>query len=144
MGPRALAELAEPAPAIRRRELDREDVAQLAVEVGVFRLGPLDHADVTSRIAARRLATIRSATLLPVPESPVISAKPPSWTSCSTCQANWSPARLAIVPRTDGTPPGSSAGFQIFQSVFGGNPGRLPRAVYFPRGRPLDRIRDRT
>ena len=41
----ALAERLESAPAIVRRELHREDVAQLAIEVGAFRLGPFDHAD---------------------------------------------------------------------------------------------------
>ena len=41
----ALAERLESAPAIVRRELHREDVTQLAIEVGAFRLGPFDHAD---------------------------------------------------------------------------------------------------
>ena len=40
-----LAERFEPAPAIVRCQLHREDVAQLAVEVGALRLGPFDHAD---------------------------------------------------------------------------------------------------
>src|SRR5271155_2694895 len=45
-----------------------------------------------SRRAARRRATMRKATDLPVPGSPATSAKPPSWTSCSTRQAKWSMA----------------------------------------------------
>ena len=45
---------------------------------------------MTSRSVDSRPATIRSATDLPVPDSPVISAKPPSWTSCSTRQAKCS------------------------------------------------------
>jgi hypothetical protein len=35
----------ESTPTIRRAELHREDVGQLAVEVGAFGLGPLEHAD---------------------------------------------------------------------------------------------------
>ena len=39
-----LAEGLESAPAVRRAELHREDVAQFAVEVTAFRLGPLHDA----------------------------------------------------------------------------------------------------
>ena len=48
----ALAERLESAPAIVRRELHRENVAQLAIEVGTSRLGPFDHTD--RHIAHRR------------------------------------------------------------------------------------------
>jgi hypothetical protein len=41
----ALAERFESTPTIGRRELHREDIAQLSVEVGAFRLGPLEHTD---------------------------------------------------------------------------------------------------
>ena len=41
----ALAECLESAPTIVRCQLHREDIAQLAIEVGTLRLGPLDHAD---------------------------------------------------------------------------------------------------
>ena len=45
MGFPALAECFESTPTIVRRELHREDIAQLAIEVGAFGLGPLDHTD---------------------------------------------------------------------------------------------------
>src|SRR5262245_17282288 len=41
----ALAQGFESTPAIVWLELHRENIAQLAIEVGAFRLGPLDHAD---------------------------------------------------------------------------------------------------
>ena len=45
MGFPALAERSESTPTIGRRELHREDIAQLSIEVGAFRLGPLDHTN---------------------------------------------------------------------------------------------------
>ena len=45
MGFPAFPECFESAPTIVRRELHREDIAQLSIEVGAFRLGPLDHTD---------------------------------------------------------------------------------------------------
>jgi hypothetical protein len=47
----ALAERFKSAPAIVRRQLHREDVPQLPIEVAALRLGPLDHTDrdVTQR-----------------------------------------------------------------------------------------------
>ena len=45
MGFPALAECFESTPTIVRRELHREDITQLSIEVGAFRLGPFDHTD---------------------------------------------------------------------------------------------------
>ena len=52
MGFPAFPECFESAPTIVRRELHRENVAQLSIEVGAFRLRPFDH---TNRDVAHRL-----------------------------------------------------------------------------------------
>ena len=92
------------APAIGRAELHREEVAQLAVEVGGFRLRPFEDAD--QHVAQRRQAfgdDAQGHRLAGPGLARRSSAKPPSWTSCSTRQAKFSMA--AVTSRAS---PGSS------------------------------------
>ena len=92
-----------PPQRFERCELHREDVAQLAIEVGGLRLGPLDHADHDVAQRGQPSGDDPQRHLLPVPDSPEISAKPPSWTSCSTRQA-----KCSIRGVTSSPSPGSS------------------------------------
>ena len=45
MGSPAFSERSEATPTIGGPELDREDIAEFTIEVGVSRLVPLEHAD---------------------------------------------------------------------------------------------------
>ena len=79
----ALAQDLGAAPAVVRAQLDAEEVAHLAVEVGDVGLRATDHAD--RHVALRRQrcsARMRKAADLPQPGAPVTRAKPPSPASC--------------------------------------------------------------
>ena len=97
----ALAQHLGAGPAVVRVQLDAEQVAHLAVEVGEAGLRAAEDADLHVALAPRplgehaqrdRLAHARAA--------PVTRAKPPSPTSCSTRQQNDS-RRRADVERLD-------------------------------------------
>jgi hypothetical protein len=68
----------EAAPAVVRAQRHAEHLAHLAVEVGEVALRMVDRPDGDIGQPARRSASRRSTTLLPVPGSPWIMAKPPS------------------------------------------------------------------
>src|SRR5208282_4807214 len=98
MGFPAFPECFESAPTIVWRELHRENIAQLSIEVGTFRLRPFDH---TNRDVAHRLK--------PPGDNPqrhrFASAgltrdqrEAPPWTSCSTRQAKCSILGVASSP----------------------------------------------
>ena len=75
----ALAQDFGAGPSVVRAQFDAEEVAHLAVEVGDVGLRPADHADldVALRPPDARPGCARQADL-PVPGSPVTTAKPPS------------------------------------------------------------------
>ena len=88
MGLPALAQHLGAGPAVVGAQLDPEQVAHLAIEVGEIGLGPAAHADLDVTLRESRSARMRKVTDLPVPGAPVTRAKPPSPASCSTRQQN--------------------------------------------------------